>query len=78
MSYKDIESIVKEYGRHKGKVWLTPPTYPYNVNQVQLKYDNTRRYFMSWIGCDTLIRVPQDVFESNVRFLLKKGYTISF
>jgi hypothetical protein len=82
MSYEDIIDILKAYGRTKGHVWLVKG-YCNNAYKVQLKYDTTRRYFMTPIYDKTekipsMRRVPQDVFENNVKYLLQNGYTISF
>lgn len=89
ITYEDIEEILKDYGRTKGHVWLTlttPKECGRFAKKVDLKYDTTRRYFMSQIhraweeyhNNISLQRVPQDVFQNNVEYLLKKGYTISF
>lgn len=105
ITFEDIMDILKEFGRHTGCVWLS------NTNTgkvVMLKYDSTRRYFMSnianlrtefskdsklvlddeegdsyhfettWYIRPTLQRVPQDVFESNVRFLMAHGYYVGY
>ncbi len=86
MTYQDIMEILKDYGRTKGHVWLVKG-YCNNANIVQLKYDTTRRYFMTRIYTLSetneyhnipLQRVPQDVFQNNVEYLLSQGYTISF
>lgn len=82
MTYEEIIEILKEYGRTKGHVWLVKG-YCNNAYIVQLKYDTTRRYFMTPIyaryeGNIPMRRIPQDVFENNVRYLLNQGYTISF
>lgn len=86
MTFEEIMEILKDYGRTKGHVWLVKG-YCNNAYIVQLKYDTTRRYFMTRIYAvyETyeynnipLQRVPQDVFENNVRYLLSQGYTISF
>jgi hypothetical protein len=50
---------------------------------VQLEYDHTRRYFMTPIynrydKVPPMQRVSRDVFENNVKYLLDKGYTLSF
>lgn len=89
ITYKDIEEILKDYGRTKGHVWLTLTTSNdcgRFAKKVDLKYDTTRRYFMSQIHQAyeeyhkniALQRVPQDVFQNNVEYLLSQGYTISF
>lgn len=84
--YNYIINILKDFGRTKGHVWLVKG-YCNNCTIVQLKYDTTRRYFMTRIYalsetneyCNIpLQRVPQDVFENNVKYLLSKGYTLSF
>ena len=85
MTYEEIIEILKEYGRTKGHVWLVKG-YCNNAYIVQLKYDTTRRYFMtpiyaiyeSYHGNIPMQRVSQDVFENNVRYLLNQGYTIAF
>ena len=49
MNYSDVLEIVKEYGGRTGFVWLAKGT----LNDAQcgmLKYDSTRRYFMSQIA----------------------------
>lgn len=48
MNYSDVFEIVKEYGKHTGFVWLTKGTLN-DAQCVMLKYDSTRRYFMSQI-----------------------------
>ena len=108
MNYSEILEIVKEYGNRTGFVWLTKGTLNDAVS-VLLKYDSTRRYFMSqptprkdfcrenethveyhnngetaivtttkWKKRPSLQRVTEDVFRSNVEYLLKNGYTICF
>ncbi len=85
MTYFDIMEILKDYGRTKGYVWLVKGCCN-TANIVQLKYDTTRRYYMSQIhrvyekyhNNVPLQRVPQDVFQNNVEYLLSQGYTISF
>lgn len=82
MRYEDVLSCLRNFGRHKGEVWLTKG-YCNDCKIVQLKYDNTRRYFMTHIydrynKVPPLQRVSQDVFESNVKYLLDNGYTLSF
>jgi hypothetical protein len=82
IDYNYIISILKDFGRTKGHVWLVKG-YCNNAYKVQLKYDTTRRYFMTPIYNKTekipsMCRVPQDVFENNVKYLLQNGYTISF
>jgi hypothetical protein len=86
MTYQDIMGILKDYGRTKGHVWLVKG-YCNDATIVQLKYDTTRRYFMTRIYalsetneyCNIpLQRVSQDVFQNNVEYLLSQGYTISF
>ena len=48
MTYSEVLEIVKEYGSKTGFVWLAKGTL--NDSQcVMLKYDSTRRYFMSQI-----------------------------
>lgn len=89
MNFEEIMEILKDYGRTKGHVWLvltTPTKCGRFAYKVDLKYDTTRRYYMSQIHQAyeeyhdniSLQRIPQDVFKSNVEYLLKKGYTISF
>lgn len=103
ITFEDIMDILKEFGGHTGYVWLTNTD---TDKAVMLKYDSTRRYFMSnvvnrhtefskdtkfildddynyhfetvWKKRPPLQRVPQDVFESNVRFLITHGYYICF
>lgn len=105
ITFEDIMDILKEFGGHTGYVWLTNTD---TDKVVMIKYDSTRRYFMSnvvnrltefnrdsnlviddeegnsyhfetvWKKRPTLQRVPQDVFESNVRFLISHGYYICF
>jgi hypothetical protein len=82
MSYEDIIDILKAYGRTRGHVWLIKG-FCENAIIVQLKYDTTRRYFMTrGYGLSEtdipLQRVPQDVFENNVKYLLSKGYTVCY
>ena len=79
ITIKDVLEILKDYGGHTKKVWL------YNVDSTQkvmLKYDSTRRYFMSQIelrnGKCALQRVPKDVFVNNVEYLMNKGFHICF
>lgn len=48
MNYSDVLEIVKEYGKRTGFVWLTKGTLN-DAQCVMLKYDTTRRYFMSQI-----------------------------
>ena len=48
MNYSEVFEIVKEYGGHTGFVWLTKGTLN-DAHCVMLKYDSTRRYFMSQI-----------------------------
>lgn len=48
MNYSDVLEIVKEYGKRTGFVWLTKGTLN-DAQCVMLKYDSTRRYFMSQI-----------------------------
>jgi hypothetical protein len=48
MNYSDVFEIVKEYGKRTGFVWLTKGTLN-DAQCVMLKYDTTRRYFMSQI-----------------------------
>lgn len=85
MTFEEIMEILRDYGRTKGHVWLAKG-YCNNAYKVQLKYDTTRRYFMTPIYAIyeeyhaniPMRRVPQDVFENNVKFLLAHGYTIAF
>jgi hypothetical protein len=82
MNYENVFSWLKDYGRHKGKVWLTKG-YCNDCKVVQLEYDHTRRYFMTPIynrydKVPPMQRVSRDVFENNVKYLLDKGYTLSF
>jgi hypothetical protein len=85
ITYEDIKDILKEYGRKKGKVWLTYG-YGRTAYVVQLKYDTSRRYFVTPIYAHyesyhkniPMVRVPMDVFKSEVEYLLQNGYTISF
>lgn len=88
IDYNYIINILKDFGRTKGHVWLvlTDKHCGALASKVDLKYDTTRRYFMSQIHQVyeeyrenvPLTRVPQDVFENNVKYLLSKGYTLSF
>ena len=48
MNYSEVFEIVKEYGGHTGFVWLTKGTLN-DSTHVMLKYDSTRRYFMSQV-----------------------------
>lgn len=48
MNYSEVFEIVKEYGKRTGFVWLTKGTLN-DAQCVMLKYDSTRRYFMSQI-----------------------------
>lgn len=48
MNYSEVFEIVKEYGKRTGFVWLTKGTLN-DAHCVMLKYDTTRRYFMSQI-----------------------------
>lgn len=48
MNYSEVFEIVKEYGKRTGFVWLTKGTLN-DSKHVMLKYDTTRRYFMSQI-----------------------------
>lgn len=48
MNYSEVFGIVKEYGKRTGFVWLTKGTLN-DAQCVMLKYDTTRRYFMSQI-----------------------------
>lgn len=48
MNYEEIMEILREFGRHTGFVWLTKGTLN-DAQCVMLKYDSTRRYFMSQI-----------------------------
>lgn len=48
MNYLDVLEVVKEYGKRTGFVWLTKGTLN-DAQCVMLKYDSTRRYFMSQI-----------------------------
>ena len=85
MTYEEVIEILKDYGRTKGSVWLIQG-YGNGAYKVQLKYDTTRRYWMTpmyilyeeYHGNIPLQRVPQDVFESNVKYLLEHGYTICY
>lgn len=82
MRYEEVFSLLKDYGKHKGNVWLVKG-YCNNCKVVQLEYDNTRRYFMTPIynrydKVPPMQRVSRDVFMSNVEYLLSKGYTLSF
>ena len=75
----DVLEIVKEYGGHTKKVWLSNCD---TKTMVMLKYDSTRRYFMSqikgWKEEKPLQRVPKDVFINNIEYLMSKGYYICF
>lgn len=57
MNYSEVFEIVKEYGKRTGFVWLTKGTLN-DSKHVMLKYDTTRRYFMSQI-------VPRKEFVRN-------------
>ena len=48
MNYSEVFEIVKEYGGHTGFVWLTKGTLN-DSTHVMLKYDSTRRYFISQV-----------------------------
>lgn len=48
MNYSEVFEIVKEYGKRTGFVWLTKGILN-DAQCVMLKYDTTRRYFMSQI-----------------------------
>lgn len=54
MSYKEIIEILKTYGRTTGHVWLAK-----NHNIVLLKYDTSRRYFLSKIN-------PRDEYDYEI------------
>ena len=85
MNYNDVMEVLKEFGRTKGHVWLCKG-WGRKARIIQLKYDTTRRYFMTpmyrvYEAYDNKIamqRVPQDVFEDNVKFLLENGFTLAF
>lgn len=82
MRYEEVFRCLRNFGRHKGKVWLTKG-YGNDCKVVQLEYDHTRRYFMTPIynrydKVPPMQRVSQDVFQSNVMYLLRNGYTLSF
>jgi hypothetical protein len=46
MNYKEIMEILKEFGNKTGYVWLSNSI---SRKCIMLKYDSTRRYFMSQI-----------------------------
>lgn len=84
MSYTDVLGILKEFGRKTKCVWLTSGSCN-NMKCIMLKYDNTRRYYMSQILTRKdfrkkapLQRVSEDTFKSNVEYLLQHGYSICF
>lgn len=85
MSYEEVMDILKQYGRTKGHVWLCKG-YLHKARIIQLEYDTTRRYFMTpmyrayeaYNKTISMQRVPQDVFEDNVKFLLENGFTLAF
>ena len=79
ITLEDIMEIVKEFGGHTKKVWLSNST---TRQMVMLKYDSTRRYFMSqikgWNDKKPLQRVPKDVFVNNIEYLMSQGFYICF
>lgn len=102
MTYEEVMEILREFGRHTRYVWLSNSM---TGKAVMIKYDSTRRYFMSqirpwrefdkeshlevleddspliittWKSSPSLQRVTQDVFESNINWLLNHGYYICF
>ena len=85
MNYEEVMEVLKEFGRTKGNVCLTKG-YGRKARIIQLKYDTTRRYFMtpmhrlyeSFNKDIPMQRVPQDVFENNVKFLLENDFTLAF
>lgn len=78
MTYEELKEIISMYGKKKGCVWfVNTENYPYK-KRVLVKYDSYRRYYMSTINGDTLCRVSEDTFRSNVEYLIKHNFHISY
>lgn len=81
MTYKEIIEILKDFGRTKGHVWFFNSI---TRKKIDLKYDTTRRYFMTTLyngdyeKTPSMQRVSQDVFENNIKWLSEHGFSICF
>lgn len=75
MDYNELRDIIKEYGKLKGKVWFFNST---TRQKVLVKYDTTRRYFISDINGKKLYRVPQKAFQNVIEYLSRNEFYICF